>query len=114
MGLNSPTSSCPGLRSPPFEEFLRGKGIGHKLIPIATPKQNGKVERSHRTDDEEFYNQRGFRKPAKRRRELSRFLDFYNNQRPNSALGWMTPLEKLGSFPEYQGATLSLKSVTHV
>jgi len=105
----------PWVKKPhPFEEFLKGKGIRHKLIPIATPKQNGKVERSHRTDDEEFYNQRGFRKPAKRRRELSRFLDFYNNRRPNSALGWMTPLEKLRSFSEYQGATLSLKSVTHV
>ena len=101
-------------RTHPFEEFLNGGGIRHKLIPIATPKQNGKVERSHRTDDEEFYNQRGFRKPTKRTKELSRFLDFYNKRRPHSALGWMTPLEKLRSFPEYQDVTLSLKSVTHV
>jgi transposase InsO family protein len=98
----------------PLEEFLKEGGIRHKLIPIATPKQNGKVERSHRTDDEEFYNQRGFRKPTKRWKELSRFLDFYNNRWPHSALGWMTPLEKLWSFPEYQGITPSLKSVTHV
>ena len=42
------------------------------------------------------------------------FLDFYNNRRPNSALGWLTPLEKLWSFPKYQGVTPSLKSVTHV
>jgi len=33
-----------------------------------TPIQNGKVERSHLTDDEEVYNQREFRKPAKRRK----------------------------------------------
>jgi transposase InsO family protein len=105
----------PWVQKPhPFEEFLKERGIRHKLIPIATPKQNGKVERSHLTDDEEFYNQRGFRKPAKRRKELSRFLHFYNNRRPNSALGWMTPLEKLWSFPEYQGVIPSLKSVTHV
>ena len=105
----------PHVQKPhPFEEFLKLRGIRHKLIPIAAPKQNGKVERSHRTDDEEFYNQRGFRKPAKRRRELWRFLDFYNNRRPNSALGWMTPLEKLRSFSEYRGVSPSLKSVTHV
>jgi len=105
----------PHVQKPhPFDEFLKEKGIRHKLIPIATPKQNGKVERSHRTDDEEFYNQRGFRKPATRRRQLARFVRYYNNQRPNSALGWLTPLEKLRSFPEYQGVTLSLKSVTHV
>lgn len=105
----------PWVQKPhPFDEFLKERGIRHKLIPIASPKQNGKVERSHLTDDEEFYNQRQFRKPAKRRKELSRFLHFYNNRRPNSALGWMTPLEKLWSFPEYRGATLSLRSVTHV
>lgn len=105
----------PWVKKPhPFEEFFKEKGIKHKLIPIATPKQNGKVERSHRTDDEEFYNQRGFRKPAKRRKELSRFLDFYNKQRLHSALGWMTPLEKLWSFRQYQGVIPSLKSVTHV
>lgn len=91
----------------PFEEFLKQRGIRHKLIPIATPEQNGKVERSHRTDDEEFYNQGGFCKPAKRRRKLAHYIDYYNNRRPNQALGWLTPLEKLCSFPQYQ-------SVTHV
>lgn len=105
----------PWVNKPhPLETFLREKEIRHKLIPIATPKQNGKVERSHRTDDEEFYNQRSFRKPAKRVRELSRFLAFYNNRRPNSAIGWMTPLEKLRSFSGYQGVTPSIKSVTYV
>ena len=84
------------------------------LYPIAKPEQNGKVERAHWTDDEEFYNQRRFRKPDKRRKELSRFLDFYNNRRPNSVLGWMTPLEKLWSFLGYRGVIPSLKSVTHV
>jgi len=105
----------PHVQKPhPFEEFLKQAGIRHKLIPIATPKQNGKVERSHRTDDEEFYNQRGYRKPATRRRELARHIDYYNKQRPNQALGWLTPLDKLRSFPEYQRATPSLKTVTHV
>ena len=91
----------------PFEEFLMEKGVRHKLIPVAMPKQNGKVERSHRTDDEEFYNLRRYRKPAKRRRELARHINYYNNRRPNQALDWLTPLEKLRSFPAYQ-------SVTHV
>ena len=98
----------------PFGQFFKDKGIRHKLIPIATPKQNGKVERSHRTDDEELYNQRGFCKLGKRRKELARHVDYYNNRQPNQALGWLTPLEKLRSFPEYHGVTTSLKTVTHV
>jgi len=38
----------------PFEVFLKEKGIRRKLIPIATPEHNGKVERNRRTNDEEF------------------------------------------------------------
>jgi hypothetical protein len=30
------------LKPHPFEESLRSQGIHHKLIPVATPKQNGK------------------------------------------------------------------------
>jgi len=46
-------SFCPHFVKPhPFEEFLKERGIRHKLIPIATPKQNGKVARSHGTEDE--------------------------------------------------------------
>ena len=62
----------PHLKKPhPFEEFLKENGIRRKLIPIATPKQNGKVERSHRTDDEEFYNQREFRKVEIKKKGVS-------------------------------------------
>jgi len=62
----------PHVKKPhPFEEFLKENGIRHKLIPIATPKQNGKVERSHRTDDEEFYNQREFRKVEIKKKGVS-------------------------------------------
>ena len=45
----------PWVKKPhPFEELLKEMGIRHKLIPIATPKQNGRVERSHRTDEKNF------------------------------------------------------------
>ena len=98
----------PHVQKPhPFEEALRSLGIRHKLIPVAMPKQNGKVERSHRTLDEECLNPRSFRKPGPREHALHRFLDFYNHHRPHSALGWLTPVKKLQSFPPYQ-------SVTHV
>ena len=95
------------LKPHPFEESLRSQGIHHKLIAVATPKQNGKVERSHRTLDEECLNARAFRKSAPREHAIKRFLHFYNNKRPHSALGWLTPLQKLQSFPAYS-------SVTHV
>ena len=89
----------------PFEEALRQLGIRHKLIPVGRPQQNGKVERSHRTLDEECLNARSFRKVSPREHALGRFLDFYNHRRPHSALGWLSPLQKLQSFPLYRGVT---------
>jgi len=98
----------PHVQKPhPFEEALRSQGVHHKLIPVGQPKQNGKIERSHRTLDEECLNARTFRKPGPREHAIKRFLEFYNNKRPHSALGWLTPLQKLQSFPAY-------RSVTHV
>lgn len=98
----------PQVQKPhPFEEALKVAGIRHKLIPVGQPKQNGKVERLHRTLDEECLNARVFRKPGPREHAIRRFREFYNYHRPHSALGWRTPLEKLRSFPEHQ-------SVTHV
>lgn len=38
-----------------FEKKLEEKGIKYKLIKPYTPRHNGKVERSHRKDQERFY-----------------------------------------------------------
>src|SRR5665648_545367 len=43
-----------------FENFLESKNIKHKLIRPFTPRHNGKVERSHRKDNEYFYAIRTF------------------------------------------------------
>ncbi|MDR0897107.1 MAG: DDE-type integrase/transposase/recombinase, partial [Oscillospiraceae bacterium] len=40
----------------PFDEELRRQGIKHKLIAPRTPWHNGKVERSHRSDQRYFYD----------------------------------------------------------
>jgi transposase InsO family protein len=92
-------------KSHPFDVLLKSEGIHHKLIPIAKPEHNGKVERSHRTDDEELYNLRDYRSPRRRAKAVAHYLRYYNNQRPHSALAWLTPLQKLQSFPEFQGVT---------
>jgi transposase InsO family protein len=64
----SPTTSSPGSLPGPddpdrqraefqssFHWHLLDKGIRHRYIKPATPRLNGKVERSHRIDAEEFY-----------------------------------------------------------
>lgn len=39
-----------------FDIFCANNGIEHKLIHPRTPRHNGKVERSHRNDNERFYS----------------------------------------------------------
>ena len=43
-----------------FENTLKELGLEYKVIKPHTPKQNGRVERSHRKDQERFYYKRVF------------------------------------------------------
>src|SRR5437870_5419208 len=47
-----------------FTWYLRDLGVTHRQIPRGCPQANGKVERSHRTDEDEFYRRVTFRTPA--------------------------------------------------
>ena len=52
------TNRLVGTKNPKptlFEKTLEQLNIRHKLIKPHTPRHNGKVERSHRKDNEEFY-----------------------------------------------------------
>jgi transposase InsO family protein len=81
-----------------FHWHVLDQGIGHVYIKPRTPRLNGKVERSHRIDAEEFYrlldgvviddanvfNQR-----------LEEWERYYNYERPHGGLGGQTPYERL-------------------
>ena len=68
-------------------------GIEHKLIRPRTPRHNGKVERSHRIDQERFYNYLRFYSYEDLKLQMKSWLNRYNNM-PKPILGWKTPLQK--------------------
>jgi len=82
-----------------FHWHLRDLDMQHVYIRPRTPRLNGKVERSHRIDDQEFYQllDRGgvsdnihlFNK------KLREWEDYYNFQRPHGSLDGHTPYERL-------------------
>jgi len=75
--------------------------IIHCLIDKGKPAQNGKVERFHRTCEENFYQQETFKDLNSARKKFRDFLYYYNNEREHLGLGGLTPLEKLQTIPQY-------------
>ena len=75
--------------------------ITHYLIDKGKPAQNGKVERFHRTCEQEFYQRETFKDLNSARKKLRDFLYYYNNEREHLGLCGLTPLEKLQTFPQY-------------
>lgn len=79
-----------------FELELKKLGINHKLIKPYTPWHNGKVERSHRKDNDWFYT-RKFINYNELKRELSIYARKYNDF-PMRPLGWLSPIEYLDKY----------------
>lgn len=80
-----------------FEKRLALLGIRHKKIRPYTPRHNGKVERSHRKDNEYFYATHKFYSFGDFKEQLKRHNRRYNNF-PMRPLGWVSPKETLLNF----------------
>ena len=80
-----------------FEKRLEELGIKHKLIKPKTPRHNGKVERSHRKDQERFYYNKVFCSFEDFKNRLKYWEKVYNNF-PMKPLKWLSPNEK---YQEY-------------
>ena len=81
-----------------FEQTLQKLGIRHKMIRPYTPRHNGKVERSHRKDNEEFYALHSFYSFEDFKKQLAIRERAYNNF-PMRPLNWRSPKQVLNSFP---------------
>jgi len=78
-----------------MESWCKRYKIRHKRIPPGEKELNGKVERSHRTDEQYYY----WRAPTDSLRNFrfacNCWIDFYNSHRPHGGLEYQTPLWKL-------------------
>src|SRR4029079_13695722 len=93
-----------------FHWPLESLDIRHVYIRPRTPRLNGKVERSHRVDDQEFYqllDTGGISDDIHLFNEkLREWENYYNYDRPHGALNGQTPYERLlaktraGVFPK--------------
>ena len=80
-------------RTHPLDILCNELNIHHKLIRPRTPQHNGKVERSHRNDQERFYNFLKFYSYVDLKIQMKRYLN-RSNRIPMKVLNWMSPLQK--------------------
>jgi len=77
-----------------FREQLQEENVFHFYSNIGTPTDNPRAERSHLTDEVEFYQRGGLKKTFEEQKEaLTEWEHFYNWKRPHQALGYLTPIE---------------------
>jgi transposase InsO family protein len=92
-----------------FRLAVEAGGMKHRYIKPRRPQQNGKVERSHRIDSEEFWNRQRFSTRAEAEEGLRDWERRYNHERFSLALAGRTPAEKLASL---LSSTLSAAATT--
>lgn len=92
--VNDPDKTSKKSR---FEIFLKKMGIKHHRIRPYSPWQNGIVERSHRIDNELFYNRRRFRSYNEMLKSFKRYSRRYNNI-ARKVLDFKTPNEMVEEY----------------
>ena len=75
-----------------FDIFCQRNNVIHYLIDPGKPAQNGKVERSHRSDQEMFYDRNRFKTVIELKEKIEEWNEYYNNLE-HCSLGGKTPNE---------------------
>jgi transposase InsO family protein len=81
-----------------FHWHVEDQGIQHIYIKPRTPQLNGKVERSHRTDETEFYQLLTYTDDVDLSSKLEAWENFYNYDRPHMSHQGKTPYEVMRSL----------------
>lgn len=77
-----------------FSQELQDKKVFHFYSAVGAPTDNPRVERSHLTDDQEFYQQGNLHKTFEKQKAAMKKWEYaYNHIRPHQALGYLTPIE---------------------
>ena len=78
-----------------FHWHVKDKGIRHAYIKPSSSQFNEKVERSHRSDQQEFYQLLSYTGDVDLEAKLAEWESFYNFSRPHGAFNGKTPYEAL-------------------
>ena len=83
-----------------FKDFIRLSGLSHVRTSPYYPQSNGKLERYHRTIKSGCIRPGQFDTLDQARRQIANYVDQYNESRLHSAIGYITPADKLAGNAE--------------
>jgi transposase InsO family protein len=78
-----------------FKNFIIQVGLEHVKISPSYPQSNGKIERFHRSIQEECVNTTSLLNIEDARMQVQKYIDFYNNERLHSSLNYLRPIDYL-------------------
>ena len=85
----------PQFISKDFKEFIKICGMTHVRTSPYYPQSNGKIERWHGTIKRECIRPGTPLSLDDARRLVAKYIEYYNTERLHSALGYVTPRDKL-------------------
>ena len=91
------TDNGNGYRSHACRAVVEANRLRHRFTRPYRPQTNGKAERFIRTLAQEWAYAQAYRHSTFRTAQLPRYLHFYNTERRHSALGYLTPAQRLAS-----------------
>ena len=83
-----------------FKEFIRISGMTHVRTSPYYPQSNGKIERWHQSLKKECIRPRTPLSLDDAKRIVGEYVDHYNQVRLHSAIGYITPADKLAGREE--------------
>lgn len=89
------TDNGPQFIAKDFKEFIRTAGMTHVRSSPYYPQSNGKIERWHQTLKRDCIRPHVPLSLEDARQLVERFVDSYNHRRLHSAIGYVTPSDKL-------------------
>jgi len=84
-----------------FKEFIRQCGMTHVRISPGYPQSNGKLERWHKTLKGDCIRPKTPLSLEDARRVVQNFVDYYNDDRLHSAIGYVAPKDKLNGREKF-------------
>ena len=103
------TDNGPQFVSKDLKVFLREKGLQHVRTSPYYPQSNGKIERWHKILKSECIRKKTPLSLEEARQVVTDYVDHYNHERLHSAIGYITPVDKLNGKAESIFADRKLK-----